>query len=84
MITIVDCADTIRGNGQPLFLIHQIGASYETWAKKLKSEGRNPNTPWLKQHPRITKVIFLFTFYNKAHYKAGPNNSFPTLFHAFV
>ena len=27
---------------------------HEAWAKKLKSEGRNPNTPWLKQHPRIT------------------------------
>ena len=35
MITIVDCADTIRGNGPPLFLIHEIGASYEIWAKTL-------------------------------------------------
>ena len=35
MITIVYCADTIRGNGPPLFLVHEIGASYETWAKTL-------------------------------------------------
>ena len=35
MITIVDCAYTIRGDGPPLFLIHEIGASYETWAKTL-------------------------------------------------
>jgi len=35
MITIVDCAYTIRDDGPPLFLIHEIGASYETWAKTL-------------------------------------------------
>ena len=35
MTTAIDCAYTIQGDGPPLFLIHGIGASRDTWAKTL-------------------------------------------------
>ncbi|MFU1478508.1 alpha/beta fold hydrolase [Roseovarius sp. C7] len=35
MVTPVDCAYSVEGEGPPLFLIHGIGAARNTWAKAL-------------------------------------------------